>query len=842
MRIIATTICCALLAFPLFAQREVPISGNSQVETYYNQQHAQFLPNTTFVKGLEKNDDCTIPEEMGFIPITAGDIFMETVDLDTSGLGENGSYGCLDCDMLSFGNLTLSDNNLTYEALPGISVETETFTIAYCNSAGTECSDQQTFSFLIRRAGLNNFPPAISVEQNEVVQLTAPNNLPGALRCNFFVDCVDNYEGRDQVAYFTDYSGPTDEFIYRASRFAGTDSLCLVLCDEFGICDTTHYAFRLDVSSISPPLYDDFSYAGPVPANEFWLDQEVYVNTELPINPRSIGVATFDGITNRGRPYGGGYGEADRLTSTYLNTSSGDLTLSFWLQRGGLSDRPEIRDSMVLQFRDAGGDWVSVREFTGIPANQPFFEQDTFRFYSENISPPFQHDRFQFRFVNYSDRAGFRDNWHLDYLRLDDNPLASAFFNDIAFTRPPDFILENYSSMPWRHFQPQLNAELSDSIDIGVYNLFSTAQNASPSGVLLQEETTGIIPFGSVPTLFNNLEANIDAGVPINRAYSLMGDPTGFSDVWGPYTASMSSTDFEDEDEFLAFELTYTLENTSQDGLDFVARNDEVSRTTVFSNYFAYDDGTAESAIEASRDQQIAVRFEASVPDTIQGVRFHFPHTIEDFTDQEMMINIWIGELDDTPEYSVEYMPAYASTFFDSLQGFTSYELLDIAGEPAPLEIPAGTFYVGWEQGTTCQFGRCIAVGYDRNRPRGLNNIFVNPGAGWEPISGVTNGSLMLRPVMAGDPPVGTTSTDDILAEERLLIYPNPSRDLVYLQGPEWASKATVEVFANTGQLILQQAYAETLNISTLPAGAYFVRLQDQAGNYTAPQRLIVIK
>ncbi len=653
---------------------------------------------------------------------------------------------------------------------------------------------------------------------------------------------VDNYEGRDQVAYFTDYSGPTNEFIYRASRFAGIDSLCLVLCDEFGICDTTHYAFRLDVPSVSPPIYDDFSYAGPVPDNEIWLDQEVYVNTELPIDPRSIGVATFDGISYRGRPYGNGYGAADRLTSTYLNTAAGDWTLSFWLQRGGLTDRPEIRDSLVLQFRDASDNWISVREFNGIPANQPFFEQDTFRFYTQTISEPFQHDRFQFRFVNYSDRAGFRDTWHLDYVRLDENPFASSIFNDIAFSRQPDFILENYSSMPWRHFQPQLNAELSDSIDIGLYSLFSTTQNANPSGVLLQEQNTGNIPFGSVPVLFNNLEANVDAGVPINRAYSLMGDPSGFSDVWDTYTANMSGTDFDDNAELLEFEMTYTLENTSQEGLDFVARNDEVTRTTVFSNYFAYDDGTAESAIEISRDQQIAVRFEASVSDTIQGVRFHFPHTVADFTDQEMMINIWIGELDDTPEYSVEYFPVYPSTFFDTLQGFTSYELLDIAGEAAPLEIPAGTFYVGWEQGSTCQFGRCIAVGYDRNRPRGLNSIFVNPGAGWEPISGLTNGSLMLRPVMAGTPAVGTTSTDEVRAEEQLLIYPIPSRDVVYLQGPEWAAQSTVEVFANTGQLIFQQAYTETLNISNLPAGAYFVRLQDQTGNYTAPQRLIVIK
>ena len=356
MRIIATTIWCALLALPLLAQREIPLSGNPQVEVYYNQHSGQPLFKAPSAKGLEKSD-CTLPEEMGFLPLTSGDSFTEILELDTAGLGENGLYTCLDCDMLTFGSVSLNGDTLTYNSNPGLSAETETFTIAYCDDMGTECSDEQTFSFLLRRPGLNSFPPAISVAQNEVVQLMATNNLPGTLRCNFFIDCVDNYEGRDQLTYFTDYSGPTEEFIYRASRFAGVDSLCLVLCDEFGICDTTHYAFRLDVPSQSLPVYDDFSYAGPVPNNALWLDQEVYVNTDLPLDPRSIGVATFDGITNRGRPYGGGYGEADRLTSTYLNTTTGDWNLSFWLQRGGLGDRPEIRDSLILQFRDDQGDW-----------------------------------------------------------------------------------------------------------------------------------------------------------------------------------------------------------------------------------------------------------------------------------------------------------------------------------------------------------------------------------------------------------------------------------------------------------------------------------------------------
>lgn len=839
MRIIATTIWCVLFTLPIFGQREVPISTNPKLESYYQLEYPQLPAEPAALSAVEK-EDCTTPVESA-LPVISGQTYLLEIEIDTAGLGPDGSFSCLNCDALNFGTASLSGDTLFYASSPGIDAEVETVQVDYCDASGTMCTNATTYTFLVRRAGTSISPAAITVSQGETLPLTATSDLPGALRCNFFIDCVDNYEGRDQLAYFTDYSGPTNEFIYKASRFAGTDALCLVLCDEFGICDTTNYSFRIEVPSINPPVYDDFSYEGPVPSSELWLDQEVYVNSELAIDPRSVGVATFDGLSNRGRPYGIGYGDADRLTSTYINTSSGDWTLSFWLQRGGLSDRPEIQDSLVLQFRNSSDEWISVREFTGIPANQPFFIQDTFRFFVETISEDYQHDRFQFRFINYNDRTGFRDAWHLDYLRLDNNPSRSAIFNDIAFTREPDFILSTYTSMPWRHFQPQLGAVLSESIDVGIYNHFATAQNASPSSVLLQEQTTGITPFGSVPTLFNGLEVNVDNGVTINRSYSLMGDPTGFSDVWGPYSSSMGGGDFDGED-ILDFNLTYTLQNTSQEGEEFVSRNDEVSRTTRFSNYFAHDDGTAESSIETSAGQQVAVAYEASVADTIQGVRFHFPHTAEDFTDQEMRLNIWIGNLDDEPEYSLKYQPAYASTFFDTLQGFTSYTLIDANGDPAPLAIPAGPFYVGWEQISTCQFGRCIAVGYDRNRPQGLSSIFVNPGGGWEPLSGVTFGALMLRPVMSGGEPVGTTSTTEISAADNIRIYPNPSSDFVFLEGPEWASNARVEIFGSTGQLLLQQAFTEKVNISNLPAGVYFVRLQDQKGNFTAPERLIVIK
>ncbi|MEZ4983433.1 MAG: hypothetical protein R2795_00080 [Saprospiraceae bacterium] len=331
------------------------------------------------------------------------------------------------------------------------------------------------------------------------------------------------------------------------------------------------------------------------------------------------------------------------MTSTYINTNnSDDWVLSFWLQRGGIADRPELQDSMTLQFFDSGGNWITVRTFAGMPANQPFSVRDTFKFYSEPITEDYQHSRFQFRFVNYADRSGFRDNWHLDYVRLDNNPTASNVFNDIAFMRQPDYMLRNYSSMPWRHFRAAIADELAPTIDVGVYNHFLSAQNASPSVFSLEELNTGVNALGVQPTLFNGVEVNLPNGVPINRTYNLMGDATGFANVWPNLTNNLGSGSFDSFDK-LDFRTRYTLNNNSQGSQTFVGQNDMVERTTHFGDYFAYDDGTAESALETSAGRQVAVAYHANVADTLRGVRIHFPHTSDDYSNQDFRLRVWLG-------------------------------------------------------------------------------------------------------------------------------------------------------------------------------------------------------
>jgi hypothetical protein len=57
--------------------------------------------------------------------------------------------------------------------------------------------------------------------------------------------------------------------------------------------------------TLNLPFIDDFSNAKvyPYPDPKLWTDKYVYVNTTYPVNPISIGVATFDGLDPNGMPY-----------------------------------------------------------------------------------------------------------------------------------------------------------------------------------------------------------------------------------------------------------------------------------------------------------------------------------------------------------------------------------------------------------------------------------------------------------------------------------------------------------------------------------------------------------
>lgn len=847
MRIIAT-LWLLMMAAVGMAQQLTPLGANGAVERQLRQEEADLLPyfySPPEEAGTVKVDeDCYLPVD-GRITALAGDTLRLPLPFDTTGIGPV-TRQCLNCGLATGGQAFISGTRLVYIPNASAIADPDDITLTFCSVQTGECFGEYTYQVLARRRNRNYFPPMITLAPEASVTSTVDVSvLPGTLRCNFFDDCPDNYAGRDQLAYFTDYTAPDETFIYRASRFRGTDSLCVTICDDYGICDTYHYAFRVNRPSRSLPFMDDFSYAGPFTDDELWLDREVFVNNTLAVLPPSVGVATFDGVNQRGRPWGGNPGQADRLTSNYINLQGvvGMPVLTFWMQRGGLGDRPEIKDSLLLQFMLPSGQWTTVRSFAGLVGSTPATEVDSFRFVSVPVTSLFYHQNFQFRFINIADRKGMRDQWNLDYIRLDAQQTQQTF-SDVAFTDVPKPIIAPYNSMPWRHFQANEVDFLKDNIIVGLYNHADQTLNASPSSVRLQEQQTGVNTLGPV-TLFNAQESNVANGSWLNRAYSLINDPT-FPSVWSSYLPAMSANTFDGQEE-LHFNMRYSLSNTSQiggAGLESVQRNDVVDYTTVFANYFAYDDGTAETALENGPGRQVAQRFTATVADTIRGVQLNFPHTGGEYTNQEMRLRIWIGQLDNVPEYDLRFRPDHADTFFDTLQGFTSYPLIDAGGNLQPLALPPGDFYVGWQQLTNCALGSCIAVGYDRNNPDARDEIFVNNGLGWVPISGVLNGALMIRPVVGSEAPPATSTEENTASAWAPKVYPNPVSGRLFVDLPEASadhSQYTYRLFNATGALAAQGSLQPSVSVAGLPPGMYVLQILGDSHNQMYSQRIIVL-
>lgn len=129
---------------------------------------------------------------------------------------------------------------------------------------------------------------------------------------------------------------------------------------------------------ISLPFLDDFSSRDIYPSYDRWQDQYVFINTDYPVNPPNLGVATLDAINDKGEIYpnavpGPAVFQADVLTSRLIRldsvfspvarkiTPADSVYLSFYYQPQGRGNAPEPSDMLILDFGIYTGDSVFVR-------------------------------------------------------------------------------------------------------------------------------------------------------------------------------------------------------------------------------------------------------------------------------------------------------------------------------------------------------------------------------------------------------------------------------------------------------------------------------------------------
>ena len=423
-------------------QKEATIAHEERLKRLFGESTAANSRNIDFLcdnNGMYQNGDN--------VYVVSGDsvrICLDTVGFATmTNLSIDGNYGVSSIDT----------NCIVYHSFTGIELGIgDTLIVELCLPDNQSCIEL-FYPVVVKRADRTYIEDHTTMATEDEALLCAdPANidLPGGIAYSSLLDCHD-----PMLASISNGNQQDSCLLLTSKRFAGADTVCVLLSNEYCICDTYKFPFNVIGDTLDLPFLDDFSYDGPYPGRE-WVDIHTFVNNKYSIQPPSVGFATFDGLDASGTPYGPPHGKADYLTSNYLNLQSSfnDVYLSFYVQPKGLGYQPNASqgDSLVLEFKNNVGDWVIIDVYPAMGSvtldSIPPWEYKTYEISSSDYLYP----GFQFRFLNYAARRGIIDIWNLDYVRLTKDEIPDGSFEDVAFTQTPKTILKKYSNMPYRHF------------------------------------------------------------------------------------------------------------------------------------------------------------------------------------------------------------------------------------------------------------------------------------------------------------------------------------------------------------------------------------------------------
>lgn len=580
-----------------------------------------------------------------------------------------------------------------------------------------------------------------------------------------------------------------------------------------------------------PNAYDTVLVFQP-DTGTLWIDNYAFINSTYPFYPPSIGVATLDGVDETGMPYdfvtGLPYGVADHLTSKPINLTPYDpadsLYLSFYYQPQGLGNAPEQEDSLILQFRASTQDWKNIWYAQGseLPADSMFKQvmiavKDTTWFKND----------FQFRFMNYATLSGNVDHWHIDYVRFSNaRSYTDTILEDVAYVYPAYSLLNDYQSMPWKHFLVNPSSFMNDTLLLTFHNNMNAVKNTGYRWKIFDENNSELFDKDGGS---KNFAANIFC-----QNKSTQCDPTDPL----PMTPDFTFTFPDNGNDSAEFEVVASLATNP----DNIKQNDTIRFNQIFHNYYAYDDGSAENGygleIQTPAGLSMAAyRFTLPKQDTLRGIRFYFNPQLEDVSDKPFTLMVWQGT--ETPENVIYQRDTLAGNevtpiYSPGLNYFRTYNINDTV-----LIIPAGNFFVGWMQLTNYR----INVGFDRNINANENMFYNVLGGGW--LQSQLPGAWMIRPVFSSD-----TLPEDVFSihENSLMsdfsIFPNPASDEVFIIPNTDAGNSTdynLNIINSTGSLVKTISYLpRSVSVSEMAPGFYFITVQNKRSQEQKTYKLVI--
>ena len=582
------------------------------------------------------------------------------------------------------------------------------------------------------------------------------------------------------------------------------------------------------ITALSLPFFDDFYQNEIFPNPGLWQDNFVFINTTYPKEAVTVGVASFDGTDANGKPYNVNANpnvslEADKLTSNPIDldglTSASNVFLSFYYLQSDFGERPVApNDLLTVQFLDTTGNWNTVWQTsadTVLRMRQVFLKVD-----SVYLNPSFQ-----FRFLAFGNVTGANDIWHVDYVKVDKDRDTAAEKNikEMAYEFLPPSLLKNYYVMPYHQFD---STDLKDTISLFVRNSFINA-------------TTDIVDF---------YEANV-VNPPSNIA-SFSGPSRDF----GPLTRNeIKYPKFNIPTDIIGDTITikvdYRFDVSAEAGEPAkVLANNAVSHSQVFSNFYAYDDGTPERGYWLGDESgyRMAVKYWMRKPDTLQAIKMQLFPVRADNALARFSVCVWknfglrsVYNPNDLiyRQPNLKLQDLISEFGVDTLNGYYYAPLKPefvLNGATFPL-ILSDTFAIG----LIVDNPNSLTVGYDRNNNQSFFNYYVDVNSEkW--TRSTFPGTMIINPVVGkGLPPYLTPVKETKSTRYDVKIYPNPARDQLFIEGI--TENSLVELFALNGSLVKQFQLAQSgfISVNELPAATFVIKITNLKTNQTGVAKFV---
>lgn len=577
------------------------------------------------------------------------------------------------------------------------------------------------------------------------------------------------------------------------------------------------------------PFIDNFNQESYRPDSNLWLGDNVFVNKKFQLLPPDLGVATFDAMNGEGRIHINASQfafPADTLTSQPIRLDSimdptlrpllvsDSIYFSFYYQPQGKANAPEELDKLNLEFYSPTlNQWFNIWDSEGMKLDSFLLHNDS-QFMQQVFIPVLDsaryfHSGFQFRFHNYASLASSSqpdwqsncDQWNIDLVRLDrDRTITDSSYRKIVFVNEPPVMIKRYQSMPYRQYRNDPTNSMEDNLySVYIRNLDKENYVGVYSYKIFNQSTQDSLYDGGSLVVYPN---STDGYVK---------DP-----IWHtPQVISYFSI-------YPDVQKTYNVMHVVND-IGLTGIGDTAYRQQIFSNYYAYDDGTPEAGYGMSdNNSKAVVQFQLNTKDTLTRVQMYFNPTLTSANENYFYLLVYKNI---EPEELI-YKKRFKVEFTD---GYYKYHTFDLDTNL----VLANEFYVGFEQITD----ENLNIGYDYSNDS-KEYMFYNIGLSWMPS--IYSGSLMLRPEFGVNELTGMETIKPV--QESFSFYPNPMRgsylNLEYSSADY--SRARIEIYNINGQLICKQRFDKEIDVSYLIKGIYLIRLVDQSNAQIQTKKLII--